>query len=109
MSVAITSAEVCEGVDVGQPVAGDVVVEQPVISCVDSPWQATVAKMDALPTQPTIDRERLTPNVCMLDNRNGIFRLVSPTGQMYKPDWVLLDSGAQPLMLGKVACIGLGI
>ncbi len=37
-SVAATSAEVCEGVDVGQPVAGDVVVEEPVISGVDSPW-----------------------------------------------------------------------
>jgi hypothetical protein len=68
-----------------------------------------VAKMDALPTRPAIDRERLTPSVCMLDNRNGIFRLVSPTGQVYSPDWVLLDSGAQPLMLGKATCIGLGI
>ncbi len=28
---------------------------------------------------------------------------------MYKPDRVLLDSGAQPLMLGKAACIGLDI
>jgi hypothetical protein len=65
--------------------------------------------MDALPARPTIDRERLTPGVCMLDNRSGIFWLVSPTGQMYKPDRVLLDSGAQPLMLGKAACIGLGI
>jgi hypothetical protein len=27
-----------------------------------------VAKMDALPVQPTIDCERLTPGVCMLDN-----------------------------------------
>jgi hypothetical protein len=32
------SAKVCEGVDVGQLVAGDVTMEQPVISCVDSPW-----------------------------------------------------------------------
>jgi hypothetical protein len=37
-SVVATSAEICEGVDVGQHVAGDVVVEQPVISSVDSPW-----------------------------------------------------------------------
>jgi hypothetical protein len=29
--------------------------------------------------------------------------------QVYKPNRVLLDSGAQPLMLGKVACTGLGI
>ncbi len=101
--------EVCEGVDVGQLIVGDVVVEQPMVSGVDSPWQATATKMDALLARPAIDRERLTPGVCMLDNRSGIFRLVSPTGQVYKPDWVLLDSGAQPLMLGKVACIGLGI
>jgi hypothetical protein len=26
----------------------------------------------------------------MLDNWSGIFRLVSPTGQMYKPDWVFV-------------------
>jgi len=45
----------------------------------------------------------------MLDNRSGIFRLVSPTGQVYKQDRVLLDSSAQPLMLGKATCIGLGI
>jgi hypothetical protein len=108
-SVVATSAEVCEGVDVGQFVVGDVVVEQPVVSGVDSPWQATTAKMDALPARPAIDRERLTPSVCMLDNRSGIFRLVIPMGQVYKPDQVLLDSGAQPLMLGKAACIGLGI
>ncbi len=45
----------------------------------------------------------------MLDNRSGIFRLVSPMGEVYKPDWVLLDFGAQPLMLGKATCIGLSI
>jgi hypothetical protein len=28
---------------------------------------------------------------------------------VYKPDRVLLDYGAQPLILGKAACIGLGI
>jgi hypothetical protein len=65
--------------------------------------------MDALLVRPAIDRERLTPNVCMLDNRSGIFRLVSLTGQVYRPDQVLLDFGAQPFMLGKATCIGLGI
>jgi hypothetical protein len=108
-NVVATSAEVCEGVDVGQLVAGDVVVEQPMVSSVDSPWQAATTKMDALPARPVVDREKLTPGVCMLDNRSGIFRLVSLTGQMYRLDRVLLDSGAQPLMLGKAACIGLGI
>jgi hypothetical protein len=93
-SVVVTSAKVCEGVDVGKPMAGDVAVEQPVISGVDSPWQVVAAtKMDALPARPAIDRERLTPGVCMLDNRSGIFRLVSPTGQVYRPDQVLLDFG----------------
>jgi len=65
--------------------------------------------MDALRARPAIDRERLSLGVCMSDNQSGIFRLVSPMGQVYRPDRVLLDSGAQPLMLGKPACIGLGI
>jgi hypothetical protein len=65
--------------------------------------------MDVLPIRPAIDHERFTLGVCMLDNRSGIFRLVSPTGQVYRPNRVLLDSGAQPLMLGKTTCIGLGI
>ncbi len=67
-SVATTNAKVCEGVNVGQPMAGDVVVEQPMISVVDSPWQATTIKMNVLPIQLAMDRERLTPGVCMLDN-----------------------------------------
>jgi hypothetical protein len=62
--------------------------------------------MDTLLARPAIDRERFTPNVCMLDNHSGIFQLVSPTCQVYRLDRVLLDSSAQPLMLGKVACIG---
>jgi len=49
-NVVVTSAKVCEGVDVGQPMARDVAVEQPVISNVDSPWQAAAVKMDTLPT-----------------------------------------------------------
>ncbi len=108
-SVVTTNAQVCEGVDVGQHVARDVNVEQPMISSVDSPWQAAMAKMDALPIRLAIDREKLTPGVCMLDNWSGIFWLVSLMGQVYKPDRVFLDFGAQPLMLGKATCIGLGI
>jgi hypothetical protein len=107
--VVATNVEVYEGVDVGQLVVGDVAVGQFVISSVDSPWEATMAKMDAFLVRPAIDRERLIPSVCMLDNRSGIFRLVSPMSQVYRLDRVLLDSGAQPLMLGKGACIGLGI
>jgi hypothetical protein len=72
-NVVTTSAKVCEGVDVRQPVVEDVAMEQLVISGVDSPWQAMVAKMDTLPARPAIDRERFTPVICMLDNRSGIF------------------------------------
>jgi len=50
-NVIATSAEVCESVDVGQPVVGDVAVEQHVILGVDSPWQVATTKMDALPAQ----------------------------------------------------------
>ncbi len=39
-SVVVTSAEVCEGVNVGQLVVKDVIVEQPVVSGVDSPCDA---------------------------------------------------------------------
>jgi hypothetical protein len=85
-NVATTSAEVCDDVDMGQHVARDVAMEQPLISGVDSPWQVTVAKMDALLAWPTIDRERFTPGVCMLDNWSGIFRLVSPTSHVYRPN-----------------------
>jgi hypothetical protein len=65
--------------------------------------------MDALLVQLAIDQEKLIPGLCMLDNRSGIFQLVNPTSQVYKLDRVLLDSNAQPLMLGKATCIGLGI
>ncbi len=37
-SVIATNAKVCEGVDVGQLMARDVAMEQPMISGVDSPW-----------------------------------------------------------------------
>jgi hypothetical protein len=37
-NVVVMSAKVCEGVDVGQPMARDVVVEQLVLSSVDSAW-----------------------------------------------------------------------
>jgi len=108
-SVIATNAKMCEGVAVGQPMVRDVALEQPMISSVDSPWQVVAAKMDTLPVWPAIDRDMLTPSVCMLDNRSGIFQLVSPIGHVYGPNWVLLDSGAQTLMLGKVAYISLGI
>ncbi|CAM6129542.1 unnamed protein product [Calypogeia fissa] len=72
-------------------------------------WQAPTVRLEDLLARPAIDRARVAPHVVMVDNRSGIFQLVSPVGQVYRPNRVLLDSGAQPLMLGKAACIGLGI
>ncbi|BBN14838.1 hypothetical protein Mp_6g14920 [Marchantia polymorpha subsp. ruderalis] len=65
--------------------------------------------MEFLPARPAIDRERVVLGVCMVDNRSGVFCLVSATGQVYVLVRVLLDSSAQPLMLGKTACISLGV
>ncbi|PTQ28729.1 hypothetical protein MARPO_0156s0026, partial [Marchantia polymorpha] len=75
----------------------------------ESTWQAAAARMESLPARPAIDRERVVPGVCMVDNRSGVFRLVSAIEQVYVPARVLLDSSAQPLMLGKIACISLGV
>ncbi|PTQ47547.1 hypothetical protein MARPO_0007s0008, partial [Marchantia polymorpha] len=75
----------------------------------ESTWQAAAARMESLPARLAIDRERVVPGVCMVDNRSGVFCLVSATWQVYVPARVLLDSGAQPLMLGKIACISLGV
>ncbi|BBN20559.1 hypothetical protein Mp_Vg00640 [Marchantia polymorpha subsp. ruderalis] len=75
----------------------------------ETTWQVAAARMESLPARPAIDRERIVPSVCMMDNRSGLFWLVSSTGHVYVPARVLLDSGAQPLMLGKAACISLGI
>ncbi|OAE22418.1 hypothetical protein AXG93_2381s1140 [Marchantia polymorpha subsp. ruderalis] len=47
--------------------------------------------MKFLPARPTIDRERIVLGVCMMDNRNGLFCLVSSIGQVYVPARVLLD------------------
>ncbi|BBN20654.1 hypothetical protein Mp_Vg01120 [Marchantia polymorpha subsp. ruderalis] len=75
----------------------------------ETTWQVATARMEFLPARLAIDRERIVSGVCMVDNRSGLFRLMSSTGQVYIPAKVLLDSGAQPLMLGKAACISLDI
>jgi hypothetical protein len=45
--------------------------------------------------------------VVVVDNCQGIFQLVGPKGKAFVPRRVLLDLGAQPLMLGASAIIGL--
>ncbi|BBM98434.1 hypothetical protein Mp_1g13510 [Marchantia polymorpha subsp. ruderalis] len=75
----------------------------------ETTWQAATARMESLPARPAIDRKNIVPGVCMVDNRTGLFRLEISIGHVYVPARVLLGSGAQPLMLGKAACVSLGI
>ncbi|PTQ27347.1 hypothetical protein MARPO_0204s0011, partial [Marchantia polymorpha] len=100
-SITATSAEI--GETIGEELSSTT------SSSDESTWQAAAARMESLPARPAIDRERVVPGVCMVDNRSGVFRLVSAIGQVYILARVLLDSGAQPLMLGKIACISLGV
>ena len=87
-SVIASSAKVHEGVAVEHPLVGDVALSS------DTTWHAVAARMDALPARLAIERACVKPGVCMVDNRTGVFRLIGPIGQVYTPDWVLLDSGA---------------
>jgi hypothetical protein len=58
-------------------------------------------------TRPTIERSSITPGVVVVDNSQGIFQLVGPKGKVFVPRRVLLDSAAQPLMLGASVIEGL--
>ena len=42
-----------------------------------------------------------------MDNSKGVLQIVGRHGKVFTPRRVLLDSGAQPLMLGKAAIEGL--
>jgi hypothetical protein len=60
-----------------------------------------------MPTRPAIERSSISPRVVVVDNFQGIFQLVGPKGKVFVPRRVLLDSGAQLLMLGASAIVGL--
>jgi hypothetical protein len=45
----------------------------------------------------------------VVDNSQGIFQLIGPKGKVFVPRRVLLDSRAQPLMLGASAIKELGL
>jgi hypothetical protein len=66
-------------------------------------------RVKTMPTRPAIKRLSITPGVVVVDNSQGIFQLVGPKGKVFVPRRVLLDSGAQPLMLGASAIEGLGL
>jgi hypothetical protein len=67
------------------------------------------ARVKTMFVRPAIERSSITSGVVVVDNSQGIFQLVGPKGKVFVPQRVLLDSGAQPLMLGASAIEGLGL
>jgi hypothetical protein len=70
---------------------------------------STAAHVKTMPVRPEIERSSIIPGVVVVDNSQGIFQLVGPKGKVFVPRRVLLDSGAQPLMLGASVIEGLGL
>jgi hypothetical protein len=70
---------------------------------------SATARVKTMPARPTIERSSITPGVIVVDNSQGIFQLVKSKGNLFVPRRVLLDSGAQPLILGASAIEGLGL
>jgi hypothetical protein len=70
---------------------------------------SAAARVKTMPARPAIERSSITPGVVVVDNSQGIFQLVGPKEKVFVPRRVLLDSGAQPLMLGVSAIEGLGL
>jgi hypothetical protein len=68
---------------------------------------AATARVKTMPARPAIERLSISPGVVVVDNYQGIFQLVEPKGKVFVPRRVLLDTGAQPLMLGASAVAGL--
>jgi hypothetical protein len=68
---------------------------------------STVARVKTMPVRPATERSSISPRVVVVDNSQSIFQLVGPKGKIFVPRWVLLDSGAQPLILGASAIVGL--
>jgi hypothetical protein len=68
---------------------------------------AAAARVKTMPARPVIERSSISPGVVVVDNSQGIFQLIGPKGKVFVPRRVLLNSGAQPLMLGTSAVAGL--
>jgi hypothetical protein len=67
---------------------------------------SAAARVKTMPARPAIERSSIMPGVVVVDNSQGIFQLIGPKGKVFVPRRVLLDSGAQPLMLGASAIEG---
>jgi hypothetical protein len=70
---------------------------------------SAAARVKTMPARPAIERSSITLGVVVVDNSQGIFQLVGRKGKVFVPRRVLLDSGAQPLMLGASVVEGLGL
>jgi hypothetical protein len=60
---------------------------------------AAAVRVKTMPARPAIGRSSISPGMVVVDNSQGIFQLIGPKGKVFVPLRVLLDSGAQPLML----------
>jgi hypothetical protein len=70
---------------------------------------SAAARVKTMPARPAIERSSITPSIVVVDNSQSIFQLVGPKGKVLVHRRVLLDSGAQPLMLGASTIEGLGL
>jgi hypothetical protein len=70
---------------------------------------SAAARVKTMPARPAIKRSSIIPGIIVVDNSQGIFQLVGPKGKVFVPRRALLDSGAQPLMLGASAIERLGL
>jgi hypothetical protein len=66
-------------------------------------------RVKIMPARPAIERSSIIPGVVVVDNSQGIFQFIGPKGKVFVHRRVLLDSEAQPLMLGASAIEGLGL
>jgi hypothetical protein len=83
---------------------------EPVVDSEEDTMQGLLSaatRVKTMPARPAIERSSISPGVVVVDNSQGIFQLVGPKGKVFVPRRVLLDSGAQPLMLGAFAIVGL--
>jgi hypothetical protein len=83
---------------------------EPVVDSEEDTMQglfSAAAHVKTMPAKPVIERSSISSGVVVVDNSQSIFQLVGPKGKVFVTRRVLLDSGAQPLMLGASAMAGL--
>ena len=66
-------------------------------------------RIQTMPRRRVIERASLTPGVVVVNNAQGSLQIVGLEDLVFILQRVLLDSGAQPLMLSKVVVQTLGL